>query len=68
MMYNGKPVIRMDQMVEGKRYCSTVVSGTYSKVGEQYFYTNGATGTHGPVNLPKAENRESWAYMVFERA
>jgi hypothetical protein len=61
-----RPAIRMDQMMEGKRYFSTVASGCYTKVGERYFYTNAATGEHRAVNLPKEENRNSWAYMVYE--
>ena len=66
--HDGRPVIPMDQMEEGKQYHSTVVSGEYSRVGGRYFYTNGATGLHTEVIRPAEEKRASWAYMVFEKA
>ena len=64
--HDERPIIRMDQMEEGKRYHSTVVSGEYFKAGGRYFYTNGATGTHKEVALPPEEKRTAWAFMVFE--
>lgn len=64
--HDGRPIIRMDQMVAGKRYCSTVVHGYYSLVDGKPFYTNIATGKHELATLPPKGKEDNWSYMVFE--
>ncbi len=65
--HDGRAIIPMDQMIEGKRYHSTCVSGEFFTEGGKFFYVNGATGEFRHAVLPNESKRESWAYMVFEK-
>ena len=65
-MYGNKQLIRQDEMQEGIKYESTVVSGEYTKKDGRYYYTNHATGVYMmEVKLPAEKNIDSWAYMVY---